>query len=183
MTFSSSWPASAAAAIVASQPITWKQTWLTISGTDGFTLPGMIDEPGCTAGSRTSAMPARGPIASSRRSLATLPASTASRRIAPDTARTSPMLCVTRKRLAAGTTAKPDSRARAADRQPREVVAGVEARADRRRAEVQFQQLPRRLLHVVGAAPDARGVAAELLAQRHRHRVLQMRAADLQDVR
>ena len=46
MTFSSSCPASAAAVIVASHPITWKQTWLTISGIDGFTLPGMIDEPG-----------------------------------------------------------------------------------------------------------------------------------------
>jgi hypothetical protein len=51
ITFSSSCPASAAARIVASQPNTWKQTWLTISGTDGFTLPGMIEEPGCTAGS------------------------------------------------------------------------------------------------------------------------------------
>ena len=50
ITFSSSWPASAAARIVASQPATWKQTWFTISGTDGFTFPGMIDEPGCTAG-------------------------------------------------------------------------------------------------------------------------------------
>ena len=33
-------------AIVASQPMTWKHTWFTISGTDGFTLPGMIDDPG-----------------------------------------------------------------------------------------------------------------------------------------
>ena len=46
ITFSSSCPASAAARMAASQPITWKQTWLTISGTDGLTLPGMIDEPG-----------------------------------------------------------------------------------------------------------------------------------------
>ena len=49
ITFSSSCPASAAARIAASQPKTWKQTWLTISGIDGFTLPGMIDEPGWTA--------------------------------------------------------------------------------------------------------------------------------------
>jgi hypothetical protein len=46
ITFSSSCPASHAARTAASQPYTWKQTWLTISGTDGFTLPGMIDEPG-----------------------------------------------------------------------------------------------------------------------------------------
>ena len=73
ITFSSSWPASHASAIVVSHPITWKQTWLTISGIDGFTLPGMIDEPGCTGGSVISASPARGPMLSSRRSLATLP--------------------------------------------------------------------------------------------------------------
>ena len=71
ITLSSSCPASAAAQTVVSQPITWKQTWFTISGIDGFTLPGMIDEPGCTAGSAISAMPARGPMLSSRRSLAT----------------------------------------------------------------------------------------------------------------
>ena len=41
-------------------------------------------------------------------------------------------------------------------------------------------QLLRRLRHVVGAAPHAFGVAAELLAERDRHRVLQMRAAGLQ---
>ncbi len=40
--------------MVVSKPITWKQTWLTISGIDGFTLPGMIDDPGCTAGSTIS---------------------------------------------------------------------------------------------------------------------------------
>ena len=84
MTFSSSCPASQASATVVSQPITWKHTWLTISGIDGFTLPGMIDDPGCTAGSAISESPARGPMLSSRRSLATLPSSTASRRIAPE---------------------------------------------------------------------------------------------------
>ena len=35
---------------------------------------------------------------------------------------------------------------------------------------------------VVGAAPDARGVAAELLPERDRHGVLQVRAAGLQHV-
>jgi hypothetical protein len=75
---------------------------LTISGIDGLTLPGMIDEPGCTAGRRISARPARGPELSKRRSLETLLSSTASRRIAPEYESTSPMLCVTRKRFAAG---------------------------------------------------------------------------------
>ena len=112
ITLSSSCPASQATATVRSQPMTWKQTWFTISGTDGFTFPGMIDDPGCTAGSTISERPARGPMLSRRRSLATLPTSTASRRIALEYASTSPMLCVTRKRLTAGLSVKPVYRAR-----------------------------------------------------------------------
>ena len=84
ITLSSSCPASAAAATVRSHPITWKQTWFTISGIEGFTFPGMIDEPGCTAGSAISAIPARGPMLSSRKSEAILPTSTARRRSAPE---------------------------------------------------------------------------------------------------
>ena len=61
MTFSSSCPCSAAMPTVVSQPMTWKQTWLTISGIEGLILPGMIDDPGCTAGSLISSMPVRGP--------------------------------------------------------------------------------------------------------------------------
>ena len=70
--------------IVASQPNTWKQTWFTISGTEGFTFPGMIEEPGWTAGNWISAMPARGPMLSSLRSDAILPTSAASRRSPPE---------------------------------------------------------------------------------------------------
>ncbi len=83
-------------------PKTWTQTWVSASHWVGLTFPGMIDDPGCTAGSLISARPARGPMLSSRRSLAIFPSSTASRRIAPEYASTSPMLCVTRKRFAAG---------------------------------------------------------------------------------
>ena len=72
MTFSSSCPASAAIATVVSSPSAWKQTWFTISAIDGFTLPGMMLEPGCTAGRTISARPVRGPEASSRMSLAIL---------------------------------------------------------------------------------------------------------------
>ena len=41
-----------------------------ISRITGLTLPGMIEEPGCTAGSSISPMPARGPEPSQRMSLA-----------------------------------------------------------------------------------------------------------------
>ena len=50
-------------------PITRKATRLTSSGITGFTLPGMIEEPGCNAGRLISARP-RGPDVSRIRSLA-----------------------------------------------------------------------------------------------------------------
>lgn len=61
---------SAARVTVASLPITRKETCIIISGITGLTLPGMIDEPGCTAGRVTSASPARGPDDIRRRSAA-----------------------------------------------------------------------------------------------------------------
>ena len=46
-TFSCNCPPSAAIVTVRSLPITRKQTMFTTSGITGFTLPGMIDDPGC----------------------------------------------------------------------------------------------------------------------------------------
>ena len=50
ITLSSSCPASAASATVVSRPRAWKHTWFTISAIEGFTLPGMMLDPGCTDG-------------------------------------------------------------------------------------------------------------------------------------
>ena len=94
ITLSSSCPCSDAIATVVSRPITWKQTWLTISGMDGLILPGMIDDPGCTAGNLISSIPVRGPITMMRRSLAILLRSIASTRMAALKPATSPMLCM-----------------------------------------------------------------------------------------
>ena len=91
ITLSSSWPASAASATVVSRPSAWKQTWFTISAIEGFTLPGMMLDPGCTAGSTISASPVRGPDASSRMSLAILLRSSTYARNAPLSVATSPM--------------------------------------------------------------------------------------------
>ena len=130
------------------------------------------------AKSRSS--PARGPMLSRRRSLAIFESSTARRRSAPEYASTSPMLCVTRKRFAAGASVKPVRWLKRRDREIRVVVSGIETSADRRRAEVQFPQLFGRPLDVVRSSLEARGVAAELLSERDRHRILQMRAAHFQ---
>ena len=69
MTFNCSCPAEAARVTVRSRPITRKLVWFTTSGITGFTLPGMIEEPGCICGRLISLKPQRGPEASSRRSL------------------------------------------------------------------------------------------------------------------
>ena len=51
ITFSSSCPACDAYATAVSAPMMWKSTWFMHSSSDGLTLPGMIEEPGCTDGS------------------------------------------------------------------------------------------------------------------------------------
>ena len=60
-----------------SLPITCAQTIVIASGCVGFTLPGMIDEPGSFSGSRSSPSPARGPEPSMRMSFATFISETA----------------------------------------------------------------------------------------------------------
>jgi hypothetical protein len=52
--------------------MTWIATMSIASAWVGFTLPGMIDEPGSLAGSSSSWIPVRGPDPSQRRSLAIL---------------------------------------------------------------------------------------------------------------
>ena len=49
-------------------PVTWAHTWIKASQITGFTLPGMMLEPGCTAGRAISASPQRGPLFMSRTS-------------------------------------------------------------------------------------------------------------------
>ena len=100
ITLSSSCPCSAAMATVVSHPMTWKHTWLTISGMDGLIFPGMIDEPGCTAGRMISSSPVRGPDTMRRRSLTILERSRARPRSDAEKAAASPMLCMSWMRSA-----------------------------------------------------------------------------------
>ena len=62
--------------------------WMTASGITGLTLPGMMDEPGCTVGSFSSASPQRGPEPSQRMSFAIFCNATARQRSAPPIAST-----------------------------------------------------------------------------------------------
>ena len=56
--------------IAASLPMTCAATMQTASGTTGLTLPGMIEEPGWSAGNSISRIPASGPEFIRRKSLA-----------------------------------------------------------------------------------------------------------------
>src|SRR5918996_2200954 len=92
MTFNSNWPAWAAIATETSFPITLKHIMLRHSATDGLTLPGIIDEPACTARIRISANPAVGPEAIIRISFAILLRSIARLRSADEQFATSYLL-------------------------------------------------------------------------------------------
>ena len=114
ITFRSRFPFMPAMAIVASCPITSAATWLTASGMTGFTLPGMMLEPGCVAGSSISFRPVRAPEVRRRRSLAIFMRPTASVRSAPDVSTAASRFCIASKRSGAGTNRSPVRRASSA---------------------------------------------------------------------
>ena len=58
--------------IAVSLPMTWQQAMMAASQMTGLTFPGMMDEPGWTAGILSSPMPQRGPDPSQRMSFAIL---------------------------------------------------------------------------------------------------------------
>jgi len=70
-----------------SEAITWMATMSMASACVGFTLPGMIDDPGSLAGRISSWIPVRGPEPSQRRSFAILNSVTAAA-LSPACART-----------------------------------------------------------------------------------------------
>src|SRR5215468_4652292 len=82
--FSSKLPWLPANATAVSSPITWIAIITIASHWVGFTLPGMIDEPGSFCGSCNSERPQRGPDASQRMSFAIFISATAAPRDAAD---------------------------------------------------------------------------------------------------
>ena len=141
----------------------------------------MIDEPGCTAGNAISLSPARGPMLRSLRSLATFPSSIARRRIAPEYASDVPHALRHAKAIRRRHDVDIDARAEILHRAAAELVPRVEPGAHRRGAQVHLLQLFCRPHDIVGTAVDAGGVAAELLAERHRHGVLKVGSPDFED--
>ena len=91
-TFSSKLPWEAATPTAVSLPMTCTATIVIASHWVGFTLPGMMDEPGSFSGMRISPRPSRGPDASQRTSFAIFIRSAASALSAPCAKATSSLL-------------------------------------------------------------------------------------------
>ncbi len=104
--------------IVTSLPSTCAAAIATDSAITGLTLPGMIDEPGCTAGSSISPIPARGPEPSQRISLAIFSRLTAIVFSAPLAATTPSIALCAWKWLSVSTTSKPARSLRTAQTRP-----------------------------------------------------------------
>jgi hypothetical protein len=83
-TLSSKLPCEPAIVIAMSLPTTWQPTCSATSGMTGLTLPGMIDEPFCSSGRKSSPRPARGPEPIHARSLAIFVSETATTLSIPD---------------------------------------------------------------------------------------------------
>ena len=69
--------------MVTSFPITCAATMVTDSAITGFTLPGMMEDPGCVSGRRISPNPHRGPDPNQRMSFAIFIRLTATVRSSP----------------------------------------------------------------------------------------------------
>ena len=87
--------------IAASLPITCAATMAVASGMTGFTLPGMIEEPGCSACRLISPRPARGPEFIQRRSLAIFIIATAMALSCPESATAASCEPISGKKLSA----------------------------------------------------------------------------------
>src|SRR6185436_3955888 len=85
---------------------------LVTSGMTGLTLPGMIDEPGCTGGRLISRNPVRGPDDSKRRSLPILASLLATLLRADEYSTNACMSCVASIRSSASVIGNPDTFAR-----------------------------------------------------------------------
>ena len=140
----------------------------------------MLD-PACLAGSRNSPRPACGPDDNSRRSLQIFETFTAVRLRTPDRLMKEPVSDVASTRSACGDDRQPGDRAQMAGDNLGVAGRTGDARADCRCPKVDFAQQPAgvgdpSLLLMHRSAPRA-----ELLAHRHGHRILQLRASDLRN--
>ena len=142
----------------------------------------MIEEPFCSSGRNSSPIPARGPEPISARSLAIFVSETA-RPSARPTARPARRGCpAPRTGPRAARISSPVASVRRARTRVGELLVGVQPGAGRGAAERDLSDLRERVADPARAEPHLRGVAGELLPERDRNRVHQVRAAGLDDV-
>ena len=108
----SSCPYCTACATQVSLPMTAKPICTIDIGTTGLTLPGMIDEPACTAGSRISPNPPEGPDDSTIRSDAIFANEAAAVRSSAETRENTSRFCIASNALPGAVNGTPVRRAR-----------------------------------------------------------------------
>ncbi len=145
----------------------------------GFTLPGMIELPGCSAGRAISARPAAGPEPRSRRSPAILwseRATTLAMALASTTASCADWAS---KWSTASERGRPMSAARMAMTPRAKPGRRVEAGPDRRAAEGELAEAGQHVEQALAGQLDLAGPARRLLAEGHRRGVHQVGAPGL----
>ncbi len=166
-----------------SLPITCAAAIVSASHWVGLTLPGMIELPGSFSGIVISPRPERGPLASQRTSLAILNNAAASDFSAPCRLTSASAAPIASNLLGALTNGRPVAAAISRGHARAEFRMCVEPGPDRRAALRKLVHVRQRGFDVRTRVAQLRHVAGELLAQRQRRRVLQMSAADLDDIR
>ena len=182
ITFSSKLPSAPPMLMATSLPMTWLATIVIASLWVGLTLPGMIELPGSFSGIEISPRPLRGPEAIQRTSLAIFISEAASVLSAP-CANKQGVVSRERLELVGG-------RDERIAREPGqlgghahgELGVCVQARADGRAAQGQLAQMRDRLFDMLEPVVEKLDPARNLLAERQRSRVHQVRPADLDDV-
>ena len=181
-TLSSKFPCDPAKATAASLPITWADTWVSASTSTGLTFPGMIDEPGCRSGRRISASPVRGPDAIQRMSLPILTSATASARRLPDSSTRASRAPCTAKWSPASASGSSRSRANwsiTSVGEPGGQLMPVPTAVPPSGSSPTLPSVDLRRARRLG---DLGCVAAELLAERDRRGVHEVRATRLDDL-
>ena len=142
----------------------------------------MIELPFWSSGRRSSARPARGPEPISRRSFAIFVSDTATTFSAPEASTRPSRAACASNGSAGGEISRPVSSCEQRADARRELGMRVQPGADGGAAERDLAEPRQRVLDARDALAHLRRVAAELLAERDRHGVHQVRAAGLDDV-
>ena len=181
-TFSSKLPCEPANVTAASLPNTWHATIVIASDCVGLTLPGMIEEPGSFSGSSSSPSPLRGPEPSQRMSFAIFIKRGGERRERAgrehDRVVGGERRELVRRRDERQSGQLGDLRGRRLGEPGRRVQPGADGGA----ADRELVQAGQRRLDPLDVGVELRHVPAELLAERERDGVLQVRPSDLHDV-